>query len=454
MPGARLLVVEDRDPLRRMMEHALAGEGYEVVAVATGEDGIDRLRREPFDLVLTDLKLPGASGLDVLAAARERPSGPPVVVLTGYGSVPTAVEAMRRGAYTFLEKPVEIDDLSRLVSEALGRGDGEASPDEAEGDAGGGAPPPGLHLPGGPSIVGRHPRLRAALKLLERVAPTESTVLLTGESGTGKELFARAIHELSARAGGPCVAVNCAAIPEGLVENELFGHEKGAFTGADRRQTGRFEAADGGTLFLDEIGELPPAVQGKVLRVLEERTFERIGGGATRTADVRLVAATNRDLRAMVEDGSFRSDLYFRLDVFPIELPPLRERASDLPHLVRHLLAEIAGRLGREAPAAEPAALEVLGGHTWPGNVRELANVLERAVILTEGNRIGAADLQPLLRPLVKAGDGGGERERVRRALDEAEGDRRRAAEILGVSYRTLARRIRQHDLGGYPEYR
>jgi DNA-binding NtrC family response regulator len=458
MPGARLLVVEDRDPLRRMMEHALTGEGYQVVAVATGEDGIERLRGEAFDLVLTDLKLPGASGLDVLAAARERPSGPPVVVLTGYGSIPTAVEAMRRGAYTFLEKPVEIDELSRLVSEAVGQSPGAADGGDrealADGSRDAGAPPPGLHLPGGPSIVGRHPRLRAALKLLERVAPTESTVLLTGESGTGKELFARAIHALSPRASGPCVTVNCAAIPEGLVENELFGHEKGAFTGADRRQTGRFEAADGGTLFLDEIGELPPAVQGKVLRVLEERTFERIGGGATRSADVRLVAATNRDLRAMVADGSFRSDLYFRLDVFPIELPPLRERASDLPHLVRHLLREIAGRLGRETPAADPAALELLAGHGWPGNVRELANVLERAVILTEGPRIGAADLDPLLTPLAREGDGGGERERIRRALDEADGDRHRAAEILGVSYRTLARRIRRHDLGGYPEYR
>ena len=451
MPAGRLLVVEDRDPLRRMMQHALAGEGYEVVAVATGEEGIERLRSEPFDLVLTDLKLPGASGLDVLTAARERPPGPPVVVLTGYGSVPTAVEAMRRGAYTFLEKPIEIDELSRLVSEALGgAGAGPAGDGGAPEDPDGRRPPPGLHLPGGPSIVGRHPRLRAALTLLERVAPTESTVLLTGESGTGKELFARAIHQLSPRSGGPFVAVNCAAIPESLVENELFGHEKGAFTGADRRQTGRFEAADGGTLFLDEIGELPLAVQGKVLRVLEERTFERIGGGATRKADVRLVAATNRDLRAMVEDRSFRSDLYFRLDVFPIELPPLRERASDLPHLVRHLLVEIAGRLGRSVPAAEPAALELLAGHGWPGNVRELGNVLERAVILTEGPRVGAADLRPLLAPL----SSGGERERIRDALDEAGGDRQRAAEILGMSSRTLARRIRQHDLRGYPDYR
>jgi DNA-binding NtrC family response regulator len=433
----RLLVVEDRDSLRRMLEHALAAEGYQVVAVPSGEDAIARLESdEQLDLVLTDLKLPGASGLDVLEAARERRPGVPVVVLTGYGSVPTAVEAMRAGAYHFLEKPVEIDDMARLVAEAIGERDDGA--------------PPGLRLEGGPTIVGRHPRLRAALKLLDRVAVTESTVLLTGESGTGKELFARAIHRLSRRASGPFVALNCAAIPESLVENELFGHERGAFTGADRRQAGRFEAAEGGTLLLDEIGELPAAVQGKVLRVLEERTFERVGGGATLTADVRLVAATNRDLQEMVRAGSFRSDLYFRLDVFPIELPPLRERASDLPYLVRHLMGEIARRLGRRPPVAEPDAVELLAGHPWPGNVRELANVLERAVILTDGPRLAAADLAPLLAPL----EAGGERERIRCALEEAAGDRRRAAEILGMSYRTLARRIRRHDLAGYPDYR
>ncbi len=429
-------MVEDRDSLRRMLERALRAEGYEVVAVADGEAGIERLRGGGLDLVLTDLKLPGASGLEVLEAAREHGSGLPVIVLTGYGSVPTAVAAMRGGAYHFLEKPVEIDDLCRLVAEAVGEpGAGEV---------------PGLDLPGGPTLVGRHPALRAAFKLLRRVAPTESTVLLTGESGTGKELFARALHMLSPRSGGPFVAVNCAAIPETLVENELFGHEKGAFTGADRLQEGRFEAAAGGTLLLDEIGELPAPVQGKVLRVLEERTFERVGGGRTRTADVRLVAATNRDLAAMVEAGSFRSDLYFRLDVFPIALPALRERASDVPLLARHLLREIARRHRREPPAPDEAALELLAAQPWPGNVRELANVLERAVILAEGPRLTVADVKPLLAPL----EGIGERERIRRALDEAAGDRRRAATLLGMSYRTLLRRIRRHDLGGYPDYR
>jgi len=438
--ACHVLVAEDRDTLRRMLGRALTSDGYEVSAVADGETAIERLEGdERFDLVLTDLRLPGASGLDVLRAARSAQPWAPVIVLTGYGNVPTAVEAMRLGAYTFLEKPVEVDDLSRLVAEALG--DWERGEPQAE----------GLSFDGGPTIVGRHPRLRAALKLLERVAPTESTVLLTGESGTGKELFARAIHRLSRRNEGPFVAVNCAAIPEGLVENELFGHEKGAFTGADRRQVGRFEMADSGTLFLDEIGELGPAVQGKVLRALDERRFERVGGGRTLSVDVRLVAATNRDLEKMVGDGSFRSDLYFRLAVFPVELPPLRERASDIPLLARHLLHEIARRLGRVAPPApSEQALEMLATRAWPGNVRELANVLERAVILSEGPRIEAAELEPLLAPL----EGAGERDRIKRALDEAAGDRDRAAELLGVSRRTLQRRIRRHDLGGYPEYR
>ena len=428
----RVLIVEDRESLRRMLERALAGEGYEVAAAATGGEGVRAARERPFDLVLTDLKLPDLSGLEVLAASRAAQPRVPVVVLTGYGTVAAAVEAMKLGAYDFLEKPVELDDLLRLVEGAIGQPEAAAA----------------FAAPGAPPIVGAHPRLRAALRLLQRVAPTESTVLLTGESGTGKELFARALHALSPRRGGPFVAVNCAAIPETLLENELFGHEKGAFTGADRRQPGRFELAQGGTLLLDEIGELPPAVQGKVLRVLEERTFERVGSGRTQRADVRLVAATNRDLRAMVEAGEFRSDLYFRLAVFPVELPALRERASDVPLLARHLLAEIARRHHREPPALDDEAAALLAAQPWPGNVRELANLLERAAILGEGPALRAADLRPLLEPL------GGERERLRRALVEADGDKRRAAELLGISYRTLLQQVRAHDLEGVPRYR
>jgi DNA-binding NtrC family response regulator len=434
MAKGRILIVEDRDSLRRMLELALGQEGYEVAAAADGRSGLRLIAELPFDFVLTDLKLPDLSGIEVLAASREAQPRVPVVVLTGFGTVGTAVEAMKLGAYDFLEKPFEIDELARLIERAIGERDDTTL----------------FRAPGAPAIVGSHPRLRAAIRLLQRVGPTESTVLLTGESGTGKELFARAIHALSPRRRKPCVALNCAAIPETLIENELFGHEKGAFTGADRRQPGRFEAAEGGTLFLDEIGELPLAVQGKVLRALEERTFERVGGGRTLHADVRLVAATNRDLAAMVDDGGLRADLFFRLNVFPIELPPLRERASDIPLLARHLLLEIARRHRVEPPRLEDAAAELLAAQSWPGNVRELANVLERAVILAEGATLQAADLRSLLRPLA----GAGERERIRQALIESAGDKRQAAEILGMSYRTVLRKVREHDLEGVPKYR
>ncbi|HEV7509651.1 MAG TPA: sigma-54 dependent transcriptional regulator [Thermoanaerobaculia bacterium] len=434
MPNGRILIVEDRDSLRRMLEAALGQEGYEVATAADGQAGIRLLAARPFDFVLTDLKLPDVSGLRVLEASRAAQPRVPVVVLTGYGTVGAAVEAMKLGAYDFLEKPLELDDLSRLIEQAMGERDESAV----------------FRAPGGPALVGAHPRFRAALRLLQKVSPKESNVLLTGDSGTGKELFARTIHALSPRRNGPCVALNCAAIPESLLENELFGHEKGAFTGADRRVPGRFELAEGGTLFLDEIGELPAAVQSKVLRVLEERTFERVGGGRTLRADVRLVAATNRDLAAMVEAGEFRADLFFRLNVFPIELPPLKERASDIPLLAHHLLAEIAHRHRSAPPRLEEAALELLAAQAWPGNVRELANVLERAVILADGPLLRAADLRPLLRPLAAPS----ERERLKEALVAADGDKRRAADILGIGYRVLLRKVKEHDLEGVPRYR
>ncbi|HKH43144.1 MAG TPA: sigma-54 dependent transcriptional regulator [Thermoanaerobaculia bacterium] len=438
MPSGRILIVEDRDSLRRMLERALAQEGYEVASAADAQEGIRRAGESAWDLVLTDLKLPDGSGIEVLAASRRAAPRTPVVVLTGFGTVATAVEAMKLGAFDFLEKPVAIDDLYRLIERAIGEQAG--APGETA----------VFHAPGAPAIVGRHPRLRTALRLLQKVAPTESTVLLTGESGTGKELFARAIHALSPRRPGPFVGLNCAAIPDSLIENELFGHEKGAFTGADRRQPGRFELAERGTLLLDEIGELPLGVQGKVLRVLEERTFERVGGGRTMRADVRLVAATNRDLEAMVGSGELRSDLFFRLNVFPIELPALRERASDVPLIARHLLQEIARRHQTEPPRLEEDAAGLLMAEPWPGNIRELANVLERAVILAEGPVLHAADIQALLRPLAAAG----ERDRLRQALVEAAGDKRRAAELLGMSYRTLLRKVKEHDLEGVPQYR
>lgn len=383
---------------------------------------------------MTDLKLPGMSGIEVLRTSRETHPRLPVVVLTAFGTVSTAVEAMKLGAADFLEKPVEIEDLFQLVESMLGEDEESAV----------------FKLPGGPTIIGRHPTVRAALRLLGRVAKTNSTVLLTGESGTGKELFARALHGLSERKEGPFVGVNCAAIPETLLENELFGHEKGAFTGAHRRQVGRFESAHGGTLLLDEIGDLPLRTQSKVLRVLEERTFERVGSSRSLKADVRLVAATNRDLRSMVEAGGFRDDLYYRLEVFPIELPPLRDRASDIPLLAQHLVEAIAVRQGVASRVLTSEAAGLLEHHEWPGNVRQLANVLERAMIVGEGPRLEAAELKALL----SAESGRSERQRICDALDQSAGDKHRAAEYLGMSYRTLLRRIKEHDLAGYPEYR
>ncbi len=429
-----ILIVEDRAALRRLMRRALDHDGYRVTTADTATEGCRLLAEHRFDLVLSDLRLGDGSGLEVLAECRRHQPEVPVVVLTAFGTVQTAVEAMKLGAADFLEKPLEIDELSELASSYL---------------AGGGAVAR-FEVPGAPPIIGRHPRLGAALRLLKKVAVTGSTVLLTGESGTGKELFARAVHALSPRAAGPFVAVNCAAIPESLMENELFGHEKGAFTGASRRQQGRFEQAAGGTIFLDEIGELRTEVQGKVLRVLEERTFERVGGGRPMHADARIVAATNRRLRSMVSSGEFRQDLYYRLDVFPIPLPPLRERPSDVPHLVRHLMGEICRRLELPRPEISTGALELLETQTWPGNVRQLANVLERSIILGEGSVLRAGDF----RSLVETTPAPSERQRVRRALDDAGGDKRRAAERLGISYRTLQRRVRQLDLEGYPKYR
>ena len=433
-PAARILIVEDRDSLRRLMCRALGQEGYDVTEAGSATEGRRQVIEQRFDLVLSDLKLGDGTGLEVLADARRHQPETPVVVLTAFGTVQTAVEAMKLGAVDFLEKPLEIDELYELARCHLG-GDGAVERFE---------------VPGAPPIVGRHPRLGAALRLLKKVAATDSTVLLTGESGTGKELFARAIHALSPRSGGPFVAVNCAAIPESLVENELFGHEQGAFTGAGRRRKGRFELAAGGTIFLDEIGELEISVQGKVLRVLEERTFERVGGGRTVRSDARVVTATNRELQAMVDAGDFRRDLYYRLDVFPIALPPLRERSSDVPLLARHLTAEIAGRLHVPAPELTSGALELLSAQRWPGNVRQLANVLERAIILADDHRLRAADLSPLL----ETEEAPSERERLRDALRDSGGNKRQAAEAMGVSYRTLQRKVREYDLEGFPKYR
>ncbi|KAA0249146.1 MAG: sigma-54-dependent Fis family transcriptional regulator [Acidobacteria bacterium] len=434
-----------------MLAETLSAEGWGVESVGTGDEAVRRLAEgRRYSVVLTDLKLPGADGLVVLDAALASDPSLPVVVLTGYGTVETAVAAMKRGAADFLSKPVDPELLLLLVRRLVSARRAAVAQALLAEEAG---------LAGMPRIVGSSPALAEALERVRRAAATDVTVLLTGESGTGKELFARAVHALSARARGPFVAVNVAALPEGLVENELFGHERGAYTGATERRAGRFELADGGTLFLDEIGELPPAVQTKLLRVVEEKRFLRVGGTVALTADVRLVAATNRDLSGLVKAGRFREDLYYRLEVFPVRLPPLRSRREDIPALAADFARAAAREAKRGAVELSPTAVERLLSHEWPGNVRELRNVVERAVILSKGPLVRPADvvvgvpgetevphpsLDGTLEETVERWSRAGEAARIRRALADAGGDRSRAAEELGVPLRRLVQRMRE----------
>ena len=451
---AEILLVEDRSSLRAMLAETLERENYSVEAVATGDEAVRRLQEgRRYALVLTDLKLPGADGIAVLRAAMEADRGVPVVVLTGFGTVETAVAAMKAGAADFLSKPVDPDLLLLLVRRHVAaRREAVAKTLLAE-EAG---------LAGMPAIVGSSPSLAEAFERVRRAAESDVTVVLTGESGTGKELFARALHALSARAAGPFVPVNVAALPEGLVENELFGHERGAYTGAVERRAGRFELSDGGTLFLDEISELPSGAQSKFLRVVEEKQFLRVGGTVPITVDVRIVVATNRDLSALVRAGSFREDLFYRLEVFPVRLPPLRARKEDIPALARTFAESSARQMRRKAPVFSAGALERLAEHDWPGNVRELRNVVERSVLLTRGETIRTADvvvgvpgetaaphpsLDGMLDEVVERWRKAGEAARIRQALESTAGDRSRAAEQLGIPLRRLAQRIRELGL-------
>jgi DNA-binding NtrC family response regulator len=448
---AEVLLVEDKESLRTMLAEALTAAGYAVEPVAAGDEAIRRLSEgRRYALLLTDLKLPGADGLAVLDAALAADPGIPVVVLTGFGSVETAVAAMKKGAADFLSKPVDLE-LLLLIAErhVKARRAGIARALLAE-EAG---------LKGMPRIVGSSPVLAEALERIRRAASTGATVLLLGESGTGKELFARALHTLSGRASGPFVAVNVAALPDSLVENELFGHERGAYTGANERRAGRFELADGGTLFLDEIGELPLPAQTKLLRVVEEKIFLRVGGTVPIRADVRLVAATNRELMALVRSGKFREDLYYRLEVFPVRLPALRSRKEDIPALAKEFAASCAREMKRKPVEFSVVALEKLMAHDWPGNVRELRNVIERAVILAVGDTIRPSDIvvgvpgdpemgQPSLEgtldEAIERWKRAGEVARIRLALERSGGDRSAAAEDLQVPLRKLVLRMKE----------
>src|SRR5437868_3290238 len=380
-----ILIVEDEAKMRRLLELNLGEDGFTTHSAEDAETGLKLLRENPVDLVLTDLKLPGMNGLEFLQAVKRQNAALPVVVMTAFGSVETAVEAMKAGASDYVLKPFSLAEMRIVIHKELdvrNLREENRSLREALGKR-------YSH----PNIVARSPKMQEVLATVERVAPTNATVLLGGESGVGKDLIARAIHEKSRRASGPFLKINSTAIPENLLESELFGFEKGAFTGATASKPGKFELADKGTLFLDEIGDVPAAIQVKLLRVLQEREFERLGGTKTVKVDVRLIAATNKDLRQALEQGTFREDLYYRLNVVAIDIPPLRDHKEDVPGLVSFFLQRFAEESGESPKQISPAALKVLLGHHWPGNVRELENIIRRAVTLAAGAKLEAGDI-------------------------------------------------------------
>ena len=457
-----LLLVEDKNELRAMLRKALERNGYSVDEAPDGSAAIQKLRARRYQLVLSDLKMPGASGLDVLRESKQADATIPVILLTAFGSVEEAVSAMKEGAFDFIQKPVDLDHLKVLVQRAARQQEllRENLLLREEFSA----------RYGFPRIVGEHASIRDLSQQIQRVAQTDSTVLLLGESGTGKELFARAVHHLSPRRDLPFVALNCAAIPEGLVENELFGHEKGAFTGAGARKAGKMDLAHRGTLFLDEIGELPLAIQAKLLRVLEERCFERVGGTQSIDVDVRIVVATNRDLHQAVADKSFREDLFFRISAVPMTIPPLRERGTDMLLLADHFLEKFSREFGKPGAQLSDGAKQRILDYRWPGNVRELQNSIERAVILSDGPLISAdtLQLQPqrpepnavpagmlpptfswegTLEEVVARAVHATERVLLENTLRDCRWNKTRAAEILGISPKTLAAKLKSTGL-------
>ena len=461
MPAAQILLVEDKDSLRQMLRHALERQGHAILEARDQDEAVRLLQHAQPALILSDLRLPQGDGFGVLKSAKEIDTGIPVIVMTAYGSIEDAVKAMKEGAMDFLAKPVDPDHLTLLVTRAL-----EQRRIVTE----------NLLLKeelavrrGAPQLVSEDPSLRKVFASLERAAATDATVLLEGESGTGKELFARSLHALSPRADAPFVAINCAAIPENLLETELFGYEKGAFTGAVARKPGKFEMAHRGTLFLDEIGDLPISLQAKILRALEEKRFERVGGTSSLQVDVRLVAATNKGLRAAVAARRFREDLYFRLSVFPISIPPLRDRPGDVPLLARYFVDRFCRDLKKKALTISPEALEQLRTYRWPGNVRELQNCIERAVILADGEVIlprhlnltfavptappaeespwERIDLSGTLSECVRRVTSMAERVKIEDVLREADGNKGRAAELLQIPYKTLLSKVKEHGI-------
>jgi two-component system response regulator AtoC len=453
--GVRILVVDDEPALRHTVSRILADEGYEVATASDGEEALVRAAALSPAIILCDLRMPRLGGLEMLERYRESGGRALVIAMTAYGDVETAVTAMQRGAYDYIAKPFHAEEIVLVVRKAVEREHLLARVKALESELG--------HRQASERIIGTSRALRDALDVARKVAPYPSTVLITGESGTGKELFARLVHEQSSRAAAPFVAVNCGAIPESLLESELFGHTRGAFTGAVSDHAGLFTDADGGTLLLDEIGELPHALQVKLLRALQEGEIRPVGGSGTRHVDVRVIAATNRDLAEEVASRRFREDLFYRINVVSIHLPALRERAEDVPDLAQHFARRYAERLGMPAPAVTPSALATLARYSWPGNVRELENAIERALVLAVGGPLDLAHLPPAVQG--KSSRNGAPRSadsdlsvkrRVRQlergliesALARTAGNRTQAARLLDLSHRALLYKIREYGLG------
>jgi two-component system response regulator AtoC len=452
-----ILIVEDEARMRRLLELDLGEAGFQTFSAHDAETALTILAKEHIDLVLTDLKLPGMSGLELLHTARRSHAALPLVVMTAYGSIETAVEAMKAGASDYVLKPFSLAEIRMVVEKELNTRRLREENRELREALG--------KRYDYPNVAARSAKMQEVLGVVERIAPTPSTVLLGGESGVGKDLIARLIHQRSNRASGPFIKINSTAIPENLLESELFGYEKGAFTGATASKPGKFELADKGTLFLDEIGDVPAPTQVKLLRVLQEREFERLGGTRTIKVDVRLIAATNRDLRAALEQGTFREDLYYRLNVVPIDIPPLREHKEDIPDIVRIFLARRAKESGKPLTGISPDALRKLTDFHWPGNVRELENIIERACALASGPTLEAADIHldtrrppsaaqssaPLFLPEGKTLDQW-EDDIIREAYRRANGNKSQAARLLGLSRNALRYRLEKIGIPDEPE--
>jgi DNA-binding NtrC family response regulator len=490
--GCRVLIADDEESLRFVLRELLTREGFEVLEADNGEQAVAMARREGFDLYLLDMKMPKLDGLTALREIRQLYPEALAIMITAFGSQQLAIDALKAGAYDYFTKPFNVDELRVILTRALGKqallrkiAQLERQLVERR------VRPRGNH-----GMIGRGPAMRNVGTMIERVAALDVTVLITGESGTGKELVAHAVHVSSPRKNGPFVKVNCAAIPEPLLESELFGHERGAFTGATHTKIGKFEVASGGTILLDEIGEMPLSLQSKLLRVLAERTIERVGGNQPRPVDIRILTSTNRDLAAMVEEKTFREDLYFRINVVPIHLPPLRERREDLPELIQHFIAEFNGRFGKRIRGVTPQAMALLDRHDWPGNVRELENAIQRAMVMAGGDEIAPPALPAAIRGDEPAGGAPGangtngaagganganrrrsaddgslneavtvfdfntpmirrieslveaeEKRIIQQALAQTDGHRERTAELLGISRKSLHNKMQKYRL-------